>query len=138
MKVRAQGKGYHATRRMVRLQSQSRKAYRRVHQLVSEAFLGPKPLGYTVNHIDGNPTNNRVENLEYLTPGQNNQHALDAGLKKGRGETHYHAVFTEADVLLIRRLFKGGMGQTALARQFAVSVTAIECVVKRKSWKHLP
>lgn len=40
-----------------------------VHRLVAAAFLGPSNL--TVNHKDENPLNNRVENLEYMTVGDN-------------------------------------------------------------------
>lgn len=38
----------------------------RVHKLVAEAFLGPIPEGYVVHHIDGNPGNNTVENLQIM------------------------------------------------------------------------
>lgn len=44
---------------------------RRVHQLVAQAFIGPQPAGYHVNHINGIKTDNRVENLEYVTAGDN-------------------------------------------------------------------
>lgn len=37
-----------------------------VHNLVAEAFLGKKPQGYDVDHIDFDRTNNRVDNLRYL------------------------------------------------------------------------
>lgn len=43
----------------------------RVHKMVAEAFLGPCPLGYEINHIDEVKTNNSALNLEYRTPHEN-------------------------------------------------------------------
>ena len=48
-----------------------------VHRLVVHAFQGP-PLGEAaceVNHIDGNRSNNRLDNLEWVTPSQNMLHS---------------------------------------------------------------
>lgn len=42
-----------------------------VHVLVAEAFLGPRPEGQQVRHWDGNPQNNRLDNLLYGTPSEN-------------------------------------------------------------------
>jgi hypothetical protein len=48
-----------------------------VHRLVAYAFL-PKTAGRDiVNHRDGNPSNNYVENLEWCTSAENNNHAFD-------------------------------------------------------------
>lgn len=44
-----------------------------VHRLVCEAFFGPSEL--PVNHIDGNPLNNALYNLEYVTSKANHIHA---------------------------------------------------------------
>lgn len=51
-----------------------------VHRLVAFAFI-PKIEGKNcINHIDGNPKNNSVENLEWCTHLENNRHAFETGL----------------------------------------------------------
>lgn len=53
----------------------------RVHKLVALTFI-PNPQGKSgINHIDGNKHNNKVENLEWATPSENQQHALRTGLR---------------------------------------------------------
>ena len=48
-----------------------------VHRLVAFAFRGPprNSLAWRVHHLDGNPSNNRLENLEYVTHQQNMMHS---------------------------------------------------------------
>lgn len=49
-----------------------------VHRLVTRAFLGPPPdeATWQVNHVDGNCSNNRLDNLEWVTCSQNIRHSL--------------------------------------------------------------
>jgi hypothetical protein len=45
--------------------------WRSVHQLVLEAFVGPRPDGMQVCHVDGVSTNNHLENLRWGTVSEN-------------------------------------------------------------------
>lgn len=59
----------------------------KVHRLVATAFL-PNPEGLNIiNHIDGNPLNNKVDNLEWCDTLHNVNHALDTELKVNRINT---------------------------------------------------
>lgn len=73
---------------------------RRIHRLVAQAFI-PNPLNLPqINHIDECKSNNNVENLEWVTPSQNqrhsahkfscriNQYTLDGEFIKTWGSSH--------------------------------------------------
>lgn len=47
------------------------------YRLVWTAFVGPIPPGLTINHIDGNPSNDNIGNLEVMTVLENIQDAVD-------------------------------------------------------------
>lgn len=65
---------YH--RSVVKLFNGKNKKDYKVHRLVAEAFI-PNPNGYNIiNHKDGNPLNNRVDNLEWCTQKYNIEHAI--------------------------------------------------------------
>lgn len=53
-----------------------------LHRLVAYTFIENPHLKPFVNHIDGNKTNNSVDNLEWATVAENNQHNHKAGLIK--------------------------------------------------------
>lgn len=74
-----------------------------VHRLIAETFIpNPDNLPF-VNHIDGNKTNNRVENLEWCTRSENTKHSYKIGLQKTITNQHGNfRVLNEEDLNFIR------------------------------------
>lgn len=56
---------------LLTLQQSGRIKKCRVHALVAEAFIGPKPPGMEVLHWDGDPGNAKLTNLRYGTHAEN-------------------------------------------------------------------
>lgn len=54
---------------------------RLVHQLVLEAFVGPRPEGQEVLHLNHNPADNRLENLRYGTRSENMKMDYEVGTR---------------------------------------------------------
>jgi hypothetical protein len=57
---------------------------------------------------------------------------------ENRGERNGHARLSPEDVLEIRRRASTGETQSKLAQDFDVSKAAVNLIVLRKNWKHLP
>lgn len=62
----------------------NKKVLPKIHRLVAENFLECPVETYIVNHKDGNKTNNRLDNLEWVSRSENAKHAFRLGLNKGR------------------------------------------------------
>ncbi len=118
----------------------------RVHRAVAEAFLGSCPRGYVVNHKDGDKTNNTIENLEYVTPSQNNHHAINNGLRTPvpykqyvkRGVEHSRASITEDVVMQIIAIkHNTGFGCRKIAKLLNISRGVVNRVLSGKTWNHI-
>ena len=75
-------KGYHR----VYLSVGSVKKTVRVHRLVALSFIPNLESKKTVNHIDGDKSNNYVHNLEWMTNTENMRHAFEIGLYDERNK----------------------------------------------------
>jgi hypothetical protein len=101
-----------------------------VHRLVCVTFHGPPKGEMDASHIDGCRTNNRADNLEWLSHADNirQKHAHNTVL---RGEDHPRARLTRAAVAEIHS--KPGV-RADLAKKFGVSPSAIDDVRRGKNW----
>lgn len=108
-----------------------------IHHVVAAAFIGPRPSGYDVNHIDGDKFNNDAGNLEYCTRTENMRHAREHGLHDNRGEKQWNASLTDDQALWIRfASAECGIGDE-LHEYYGVSKQTVKDVLERRSWKHL-
>ena len=109
----------------------------KVQRLVTDAFIGPCPEGLQRNHIDGDKTNNHVENLEYVTTRENLRHARMTGLMAVRGEDNGSSKLTEEKVHDIRRRLLNKEQHKSIADSLGVSVSAINAVSSGQNWAWL-
>jgi hypothetical protein len=110
-----------------------------VHRLVAAAFIGHLPsLRHQVNHKNGKRADNRVVNLEYLLPSENQLHACRVLHRPSRpGSKHHNAKLSENDVLEIRSRYTEGALQKKLAIEFGVSRATICQICSRQIWTHV-
>lgn len=114
-----------------------------LHRCVALAFHGePEDEQKTVNHIDGNKTNNTPDNLEWNTYSENLNHAIRTGLKVYEpkfGEDSPASKLTEDQVKFIRENHAKGKGnrisQSVLAKEYGVTQAAISLVALNKNWE---
>lgn len=98
-----------------------------VHELVAELFIGPKPAGHVVHHKDGNPLNNHVDNLRYIS---RRDHVREHHV----GEQHPNAKLTDDEVRDIREQLSRGVRQADLARRYGVASCTIKDISKGRTW----
>jgi hypothetical protein len=108
---------------------------RDVHQLVLEAFVGSRPEGMVCRHLNGVPTDNRVENLAWGTYGENNADIVRHGHQHDcRGQGNGRARLTEE---LVRAIRSSDRPIVSWARELGIPDSTIESARNGRSWRHL-
>jgi hypothetical protein len=133
---RAQRNGYYG----VMLAHNNRRNRVLIHQVVMRAFVGEPPVGKEVNHRNGDKSDNRLVNLEYVTKSENCQHRFNVLGHHGsqRGEKSWNAKLTEIQVHDIRERYAAGcITQQEIADTYGVTASLISMIVNRKSWSHI-
>lgn len=107
-----------------------------IHRLVAFHFIPNPENKPQVNHLDGNPCNNHVENLEWCTNEENQKHAVLNNLHY-QGEEHRDAKFTEQSILLLPELVHIGFSMSQLVALTGVKQPSIARIICGKTWRPL-
>lgn len=125
----------------------------KAHRFAYEIIYGPIPKGYEICHHCDNPPCCNPKHLFCGTHAQNMAdmaakgiHRPACGDRNGmrkhpevvQGANNGMAKLTTRTVLRIRAMAKRGISQKDIAKMFPVAYVAINRIVARRSWKHLP
>ena len=116
----------------------------REHRIVAESMLGRRlKKGEVVHHINGDPSDNRPQNLEifashaehmkiHMTP--------EVASRRGKlsGKTKRKNRLPDLDVMLIRAFCKDGFMQIDLAKVFGVTTSYISHICRKTRREDVP
>jgi len=69
---------------IVSLMKENKRYCKKIHRLVAQTYIPNPDYKPEINHINGIKTDNRVENLEWVTHKENIQHSYDNGFRLKR------------------------------------------------------
>ena len=104
----------------------------KVHSLVAKAFLGPRPQGKVVHHVDGNKWNAAASNLMYVSPKENTRLAIKDGLRLARPKP----LLSKKEVLKIRTLGKSHKAWK-VAKMLDLDYRIVLPVLRGKTYKRV-
>ena len=108
-----------------------------LHRLIAIHFIENKENKPHINHIDGNPSNNKIHNLEWVTHKENMQHAYRTGLTNyPNGELSRRAKLTNEDVMNIVNDSEF-IKRKDLMLKYKVSKATIQNILTGRSWRHI-
>lgn len=126
--------GYHR----VMLWYKDKKERKQVHRLVLESFIGPCPEGMECCHSDGDPSNNRLDNLRWDTHSNNQYDCIKHGRHvDNKGENNGMSKLKDGEVWLIKKLLLNGIKRDKITEMFKISPQNLVNIIKNRTWKHV-
>jgi len=114
-----------------------------VHTAVLETHTGKCPENKECRHLNGNPADNRLENLRWGTRSENQKDSVRHGTSKAltldnRGEKNGMSKLTESDVKrIIWCYFKEGLTGYRIAKCYNLSMSGVYNILRKKRWAHV-
>jgi hypothetical protein len=113
-----------------------------IHRLVARCFLNEISGKTVVNHIDGKPSNPRLDNLEFVDQSGNMRHAVDVlgshvGNPGMKGVDNPNVKLTQAHVAYIRNHKKHRGAAVKIARELGMGHSQVRRIIRGEAWKHI-
>jgi len=107
-----------------------------IHRVVALAFIKNPHNKPFVNHKNGIKTDNRLENLEWVTYEENQRHARDV-LNILKGEKNPACKLTASKVKEIRELIANGAKARHVCKNFGIGPSQFYNIKHRRLWRHV-
>jgi hypothetical protein len=107
-----------------------------LHSLIALTFLGPRPPGLVVAHLDGNKDNNRPENLKYVTQQENVNHKRVHGTMLCGDRSHMSRL-TDEECREMLFFLDEGFSRRQVAEAYGVSLSHVYALRTGRIRRHL-
>jgi hypothetical protein len=110
-----------------------------IHKLVADAFIGPRPDGHHIDHINGVRDDNRFVNLRYCSPQQNISYTVERGAN-AVADRNGASVLTADQVRAIRQAKSEGgryWGAARIAKELGVHESTVRKAASGKYYSAL-